>query len=576
MSLFLKRDTKVYLEKVGATTEIWEIPVMDGFSFSQANTTSEITINEMATAAGVTRRGRRVFNDALAPAEWSFSTYIRPFVSPTYSATVVTTALVAANSGTRYKIVTPGTTAFSSLGVNSIATTAVNGTGTTATITFATQAAAPFPVGSTILVEGVTAAGYNGVYTVTACTTTTVSYANATTGAATVQGIVANACFTYNGATATGTGTVIPAGIADTAANHHAVEEVLWANFVGLGTYTRSTYSFANITANTTSSTVAFTGGTNITLGTFNLYFVMGAALDADYRYDNPSATDILVYKITDCVVDQATLNFDVDGIAMVEWSGMGSTLAKVANFDAHSAITDGVNATSNFIRNKLTALQIYAGPAWTTTEFTAFPGTAVTVTAAAAGSNGLITGNRYRINTAGTTNWTGIGAAAATVGTVFTYNGTTTTGSGGIVDTGGYTITLTGGSSSFSNNVNFLTPEVLGIVNTPIGHVAGNKNISGNFTAYIDETAAIDTSAEFIDRMLRNTSKTSNQFRLIFTIGGTGNTPRMELVLPTAHLEIPVVQTDDIIALDVAFHGLPSSISSSDEATLTYTGRAL
>ena len=35
----------------------------------------------MENSAGVSKRGRRVFNDSLAPVEWSFSTYARPFLS---------------------------------------------------------------------------------------------------------------------------------------------------------------------------------------------------------------------------------------------------------------------------------------------------------------------------------------------------------------------------------------------------------------------------------------------------------------------------------------------------------------
>ena len=63
--------------------------------------------------------------------------------------------------------------------------TASSGTGSVATLTFATQTTAPYTVGQYITVSGFTstAAGYNGSYAVTACTTTTVSYANATTAA---------------------------------------------------------------------------------------------------------------------------------------------------------------------------------------------------------------------------------------------------------------------------------------------------------------------------------------------------------------------------------------------------------
>ena len=76
--LYFSRDTKVYIE---FNNKVWEIPVLDGFSFSQGNNTSEITLNEMASAGGISRRGRRAFNDSLAPGEWSLSTYVRPFTA---------------------------------------------------------------------------------------------------------------------------------------------------------------------------------------------------------------------------------------------------------------------------------------------------------------------------------------------------------------------------------------------------------------------------------------------------------------------------------------------------------------
>lgn len=69
-----------------------------------------------------------------------------------------------------------------------VATTAASGTGTTATLTFTTTYTAP--VGSTVIVAGVTPAGYNGTYVVTSSTVNTISFANATTGAQTVAGTI--------------------------------------------------------------------------------------------------------------------------------------------------------------------------------------------------------------------------------------------------------------------------------------------------------------------------------------------------------------------------------------------------
>jgi hypothetical protein len=76
--LYFSRDTKVFIE-IG--TSIWEMPVLDGFSFSQATNASEVTLSEMSGTGGSSRRGRRMFTDSFAPAEWSFSTYMRPFTS---------------------------------------------------------------------------------------------------------------------------------------------------------------------------------------------------------------------------------------------------------------------------------------------------------------------------------------------------------------------------------------------------------------------------------------------------------------------------------------------------------------
>jgi hypothetical protein len=69
--------------------------------------------------------------------------------------------------------------------------TSGTGSGTTATMNF--TGPYTFEVGSTITVAGVTPSGYNGTYIVTSPTTTTsVKYANATTGAVTVFGTVSN------------------------------------------------------------------------------------------------------------------------------------------------------------------------------------------------------------------------------------------------------------------------------------------------------------------------------------------------------------------------------------------------
>lgn len=71
----------------------------------------------------------------------------------------------------------------STLTTAALSITGASGASGTATLTFATQGSEPYAVNSYISVAGVGNTGYNGLYQVTACTTASVSYFNATTAA---------------------------------------------------------------------------------------------------------------------------------------------------------------------------------------------------------------------------------------------------------------------------------------------------------------------------------------------------------------------------------------------------------
>lgn len=146
---------------------------------------------------------------------------------------------------------------------NSLATTAASGTGTTATLTFAAQTVAPYPVGSRITVSGVTPTGYNGTFVVTACTTTTVSYANTTTGAQTVAGTISIIPFVVGGQITIAS--VNPAG-------YNATNAVVTA-------CTATSVSYANITTTAYVSGGTINQGTATSNGTFTVSSVRQAGL---------------------------------------------------------------------------------------------------------------------------------------------------------------------------------------------------------------------------------------------------------------------------------------------------------
>ena len=110
-----------------------------------------------------------------------------PVLIPVISGTVVVSGnylVQSLDSGSPNNI-------FTIQAANSATTTptlTASGAGSVATLTFVSTYT--IPVGSTIVVAGVSPAGYNGTYTVTRSSAGSVSYANATTGPQTVAGTI--------------------------------------------------------------------------------------------------------------------------------------------------------------------------------------------------------------------------------------------------------------------------------------------------------------------------------------------------------------------------------------------------
>ena len=418
--LYFSRDSKMFLEFDGY---VWEIPVLDGFSFSQATNSSEITLNEMESSAGVSRRGRRAFNDSLAPGEWSFSTYVRPF----------------------------------------------------------------------------TAAG-------------------ATQGT----------------------------GSADAAAEVHAVEEVLWALMAGANNYASAAYDrggSAVLTPGGSNMTVSF-GSSNVsTLATFNLYFVLGDA-------------NRTVMKLDGCVVGEASLDFDIDGIATIAWSGNCANLLDFTG-SVHTDNTAPVHTDTT-----ADGTTIAVGDVWLDSN----DGHRLYVT--------TNVGNGSEANTAyvneAITDTTNFIRNRLTVLTVTPTTRDPDNDGANELETN-YSVTLTGGNVTITNNITFITPEEIGLVNVPIGHVTGTRSVSGSFTCYLTEdTQTTNASRDLFEDLRAITNVVTNSFALVFKIGGASGTG-LELDMSTAHIEIPTHSIEDVISLETNFQALPSTIDGTNELALTY-----
>jgi len=449
--IYFSRDVKVYV-KIGAN--IWEIPVLDGFSWSQSNNSSEVTLAEMESATGVSRRGKKVFNDSLAPAEWSFSTYARPFVS------------VFGNVG----------------------------------------------------------------------------------------------------------------GEADqSAANVHAVEEVLWALAAGKAYRESSTFkSGAGGTAYYTLGTVGngsifdFDTSNTATLGTASIFFVLKTAG--------------LTYEVTSAVVNEVTMNFDIDGIATLEWSGMGSNV--IDSNEPVATIYEAINSTTNFIRNRLTQLTCTPVNQSMKLEWDAVtlgvPGATVNIISAGSGYEDGVGLTFDPSNATGCTITYTVSGGAVTAAS--SAGGTGVTGTADVPILGSpqsgiypgtmpdsYSLTLTGGSITLSNNITYITPEEIGKVNIPFAHVTGTRSISGSFTNYlVTDNLQTDQSADFWEDLKALTTVITHDFALTFKVGGTG-TPRLEFAMPHCHIEIPTHSVEDVISIETNFSGLGTCINDTDELTVKY-----
>ena len=550
--LYFSRDTRMFVQFRNTTdnTEtaadlgkgaLWEIPVLDGYSFSQTTNTSEITLAEMESTAGISRRGRRMFTDSLAPAEFSFSTYVRPFDS------VGQTAIGTATEG----------------------------------------------------VKGAETGSQTGV---------------------------------------------------------HSIEEVLWASLAGADKYVAESSKFhfrrnvqavsgsetSVITPTDNESTIVFTESNRSALHSFTVFFLIDTATS------NP-----LVYRLPEAIINEVSIDFDVDGIATLNWTGFAKEVQdhsdKVAVSARHDATVSGARvgggnlvigdividtgnsravniatnvsstqaavtqaideattSTKNFIRNRLTSVGIEAATAADKVAGT-FPGQHAIVSGVNTTTNTVTTSTAHNFTVgdqvffegvAGTTELNGthhfVGALGSTTFKLYDTAANAVTGhatndviglsnayssSTGTVANGKYSLTLTGGSFNIGNNITYLVPEELGAINKPLEHVTGTRTATGNATCYLtleDTDTTNGTSRQFFNDMVGTgaMSKVVNKFKVTMDIGGStaaaagSADPAISIAFPTAHIEVPTHSVEDVVSLETNFTALPTDFGTADEIT--------
>jgi hypothetical protein len=217
------------------------------------------------------------------------------------------------------------------------------------------------------------------------------------------------------------------------------------------------------------------------------------------------------------CALDSATIDFGLDAIAMVAWAGKGTALRQVP----------GLTATA---------------------------GDTVTF-------SGGLAGTALGKNTTAPF----IANKLSTLSLKSEIGGTGTA----------YTIAITGGNLTISNNLTYLIPANLGIVNRPFTYFTGTRAITGTLNCYL-RAGTSNSAALLSDMLVDSLTEVDPEFSVQLEVGGITNATRVEFEMPAAVLTIPTVATEQVISTTInftaqGFAGNAFEIEESNELEVRY-----
>jgi hypothetical protein len=222
-------------------------------------------------------------------------------------------------------------------------------------------------------------------------------------------------------------------------------------------------------------------------------------------------------FLLHDCSLNTATIDFGIDAIASIQWSGQARSIERIASpTDSSGEWTGSLSSatagdpsytakitTAPFIANKLSTIQLVEK----------------------------------------------IGAHAGGP----THDGSPNTTAG----LKSYKMPLTGGSITLTNNITYLTPAYMGAINQPITYFTGSRSITGSLTAYLRTGSGGNYySADLFSDLINQVNTDSDpEFYLEVRIGGeTANTTRVFLEMPGVVLTIPTINAESVITTTVNF----------------------
>ena len=316
------------------------------------------------------------------------------------------------------------------------------------------------------------------------------------------------------------------------------VENILWSALAGTGLSDASGSAVATSTGTANGALVDFVESDVHELMKLNIFF----------------ALENTTYRLNDAQINQAEIDFSIDGIAQITWSGNATTIDQVTTayedpskyqieaYDADGAsLTHSSGSTDTYVENYNFADTV--GPS--DADYLRNKLSSLYLDADAQGG-----GNA----------------------------------SGGLDDRT-YDINITGGSITIANNVTYVTPETIGIVDKPIGSFTGARTITGSLTMYLDTKS--NGSNQLLTDLAAATDLVTNVFDLRLYMGVAGavgsdgdamgsddfTAPGVEFNMPRCHLQVPTIETGDLISTTVEFAAHGSDLLTGDEMKVKYLG---
>ncbi len=346
------------------------------------------------------------------------------------------------------------------------------------------------------------------------------------------------------------------------------VENIMWAALSGTG--------LPNATENTTGSGVfvstATEKGSLCNFTESDVHELM--KLSIYFALENTT------YRLNQAQINQAEIDFSIDGIAQITWSGNATTIDQV------SEVSEDPSLAVEF----------------TTSDQGADSAAILSAVTLNANSTALAdrTDNCEEFNYVDTTGPSDADYLRNKLSSLFL----NTASQGGGKDSQGldaknYAINITGGSLTIANNVTYVTPETIGVVDKPIGSFTGARVVNGSLTMYLDNKS--NGSNDLLSDLAAATDLVSNAFDMRLYMGVAFNTTAVgasevpgsfgthdfgtdgtnapvinagvEFAMPRAHLTVPTIEVGDLISASVEFAANGSSLLEGDELSVKYLG---